>query len=295
MGLRSKYRWWASGGAILALVPLVADWAVAKVFDRPREVIEFAQLVFGDQGFFWFVFAACGLALGAWLDLLFERFDKQRFSGLVTDIRGFNAEMLQERALTSDRRLMLLGQAAAIERQLEDRSIATLVSSDRTTPEETLVKLSSIYLQIEPYLREGNSRKASEIIIHFNTIESEKDAQTPHQDALPDITLNDLIVRIMENRNTPDDGSLTSLKIAREIGQEIGDQISLRKITTWMRVTAALDKVPHRIAKTGFGVGRNSAGEISCLKTYPTGPDSTRNVSDIRFNLDEIREVWPDI
>jgi len=112
---------------------------------------------------------------------------------------------------------------------------------------------------------------------------------------LPDITAGELINRLMIVRNTPDDGSLEMLKVARQIGQEIGDQVSLRHLSTWMRAHGSLDKVPHSIAKTGFGVGRDAAGNIYCLKVYPTGPDSSRNVTDIRFNLSEIRKVWPDV
>ena len=117
----------------------------------------------------------------------------------------------------------------------------------------------------------------------------------PVDDLMPDIKVGELIERLMELKGQRLDESPESMVLAREIGQEIADQVALRGLSMWMRTTGALEKVSHRIAKTGFGVGRDASGKIACLKTYPTGPDSKRNVSDIRFNLQEIRKVWPDV
>lgn len=112
---------------------------------------------------------------------------------------------------------------------------------------------------------------------------------------LPDITVNWLITRLMELRGTADNGSSDSLSLARQVGQEIGDQISLRRLSVWMRVTGSLEKVPHRIAMKGFGVGRDSAGKIVCLAVYSKSPEQNRNVTDIRLNLREVTRIWPEL
>ncbi len=112
--------------------------------------------------------------------------------------------------------------------------------------------------------------------------------------AMPDITFNELIGRILKLRGLEDDGSPEALAKIREIGREVGDQMSLRKLSTWARRGSTLEPLPFEISKKGVGVGRDASGGISHLLQYTDEDGNRHNVMDYRFLKAEIQEVWPD-
>lgn len=111
---------------------------------------------------------------------------------------------------------------------------------------------------------------------------------------LPDITLNEVIERILRLRSITDDGSAESLAIVREIGRDIGDQMSLRRLSTWGRRRGTLEPLPFEISRKGIGIGRDAAGKIYHMLQYRDEDDTPHNVTDYRFLKSEIEEVWPD-
>ncbi|MEL7688797.1 hypothetical protein AAG596_14675 [Citromicrobium bathyomarinum] len=173
MGVRSKYRWVVSSGAILALSTFAYDWAVQEWFENPNAVVEWAQSIFGEQGFYWLVFALCGLALGAWLDLAFERFDREKYAHLVEDIIAYNNEIIKGLPYTDDRSMILLSQAAAIERQLERHGIPPFDCALGTNKATTAHKCAMMYQQILPSLKQGDRRGACRIMEEYNRLENE--------------------------------------------------------------------------------------------------------------------------
>ena len=117
---------------------------------------------------------------------------------------------------------------------------------------------------------------------------------TPLPMTLPDIALNDLLKRIQQTHQILDDGSLEALEKIREIGREIADQMSLRKLATWGRVNGGtLEPLPFEVSRKGFGTGRNTIGEIYHMLQYREVDDMVVNVTDLRFLRAEIDGVWP--
>lgn len=126
-------------------------------------------------------------------------------------------------------------------------------------------------------------------------ISDTKIAKFPGIASLPDITLNEVIDRIMRQRGLVDDGSPEALAIIRDIGRDIGDQMSLRRLSTWGRRNGTLELLPYEISRKGMGIGRDSKGNIYHHLQYRDESDTIRNVMDFRFLRSEIEVVWPDV
>ena len=82
MALRRTVRLVITGAFALMLVPVVGDFFVEiarenGLYNRPtarvQAVVDWAQSIFGEQGFFWLLFGLGGLAAGLWLDLALKR------------------------------------------------------------------------------------------------------------------------------------------------------------------------------------------------------------------------------
>jgi hypothetical protein len=87
MSLRSFARWAASIAFILLVAPVVGDFVSEfarenGVYDnatgRIWRVVEFAQSIFGQNGFYWLLFFTGGLAAGFWIDFLLRRSPPER-------------------------------------------------------------------------------------------------------------------------------------------------------------------------------------------------------------------------
>jgi len=115
---------------------------------------------------------------------------------------------------------------------------------------------------------------------------------TKLQAVSPDITAAELLERLMERKSLQDDGSLESLEDIRLLARDVRDAISLKNLTVWARCKGVLDKLPHDIAKYGFGIGRNSAGELYHHSQIAV-EGTPRNYSDFRFLRSEVDEIWP--
>ena len=112
---------------------------------------------------------------------------------------------------------------------------------------------------------------------------------------LPDFALSELLDRIFALNHFVDDGSLESLDKIRGYGQEICDALSLRNLSAWGRMSGgSLERLPIWVSRKGFGLGRNSIGEIVHLLQYTDDNGIIVNVTDFRFLREEIDEVWPD-
>ncbi|WP_278987715.1 hypothetical protein [Sphingobium yanoikuyae] len=175
MGIRSTFRAATSGVAAVFLLPLAFDGISERIWKDPTAVVTWAQSIFGESGFYWLVFATCGLCLGAWLDVVFDRLDRARYAELLGDIDRFQAEVLQNGTGSNDRTMMLLSQAAAIERQLEQHGIAAFDCAKGTNKPTTVYKCAMVYQQIAPFLRAGNRTRASKIVGEFNSLEKESE------------------------------------------------------------------------------------------------------------------------
>lgn len=146
-------------------------------------------------------------------------------------------------------------------------------------PPSNMTGLTPLSMVVEPLRRriaEGKESKSRELV------------------DLPDITLDDVIERILRLRGIEDDGSADSLAIIREIGRDIGDQMSLRRLSTWGRRRGTLEPLPFEISKKGIGIGRDSTGKIFHMLQYRDEHGKPHNVTDYRFLKSEIEDVWPD-
>jgi hypothetical protein len=87
MSLRALVRWVASIAFILLVAPVVGDFVSEFAREngvyndasgRVWRMVAFAQSIFGQQGFYWLLFAIGGLAAGLWLDSLLRRKEPER-------------------------------------------------------------------------------------------------------------------------------------------------------------------------------------------------------------------------
>lgn len=98
--------------------------------------------------------------------------------------------------------------------------------------------------------------------------------------ALPDITLYEVIERILRLRGKTDDGSADALAIVRDIGRDIGDQMSLRRLFTRARRRGTLEPLPFEISRKGIGIGRDTTGKIYHMLQYRDEDGTPHNVTD---------------
>ncbi len=121
------------------------------------------------------------------------------------------------------------------------------------------------------------------------------DRRSPKPAPQPDITADDLIARIMKSRGIHDDGSLETLQKIREIGREVGDQMSLRKLTVWARVGGStLKLLPYELSAKGLGIGRNASKQLNICLQYRDEADEAVWLTDYRFAQSEVGEIWSD-
>lgn len=82
MSFRSLLRWLVTAIFILLVAPVVGDFFVElarelglynRPADRVQAVVDWAQSIFGEQGFFYTLFALGGLVVGLWLDPILKR------------------------------------------------------------------------------------------------------------------------------------------------------------------------------------------------------------------------------
>lgn len=121
-----------------------------------------------------------------------------------------------------------------------------------------------------------------------------RERSVPPRAASPDIAVNDLIARIMKARGIEDDGSLEALDRIRQIGLEIGDQMSLRRLSVWARTNGLpLMPVPFELSQKGFGVGRRAKNGITVSMQYSDDERKNAWLTDYHFSESEISEIWP--
>lgn len=121
------------------------------------------------------------------------------------------------------------------------------------------------------------------------------DRRTPKDAPQPDITADTLITRIMKSRGIHDDGSLETLQKIREIGREVGDQMSLRKLTVWARMNGStLKLLPYELSQKGLGIGRNAKKKLNISLQYWDERYETAWLTDFHFSEGEVGKIWPD-